>query len=247
MSGFLDGKVALVTGAASGIGRATALAFATEGAAVALIDIVDTSSVAAQIAEGGGRCFEACIDVTNEDSVCTGIGEVDVALGGIDISVACAGIADDRPLLETSLEDWNRVLRVNLSGVFLTGREVIRVMTNRSRGGRVISISSDHGFMGWEERSAYCASKSGVLALTRCWAREFGPQIHVNSICPGPVETPLLMEGITPELMARETDIPLRRVGRPEEVAAVALALAGPAGDFTTGQAWGVNGGSVMP
>lgn len=247
MKRFLDGKVALVTGAASGIGQASAVAFATEGAVVALADIADTSSVAAQISDAGGRCFEVHIDVTDEDSVCTGIGEVDAALGGIDVSVASAGIADDAPLLETSLEDWNRVLRVNLTGVFLTGREVIRVMARRGCGGRVISISSDHGFMGWEERSAYCASKSGVLALTRCWAKEFGPQIQVNSICPGPVETPLLMEGITPELMARETDIPLGRVGRPEEVAAVALALAGPAGSFTTGQAWGVNGGSVMP
>ena len=171
MKRFFDGKVALVTGAASGIGRATAIAFATEGAVVALADIADTSSVAAQIAEGGGGCFEVCIDVTDESSVCTGIDAVDAALGGIDLSIASAGIADDGPLLETSLEDWNRVLRVNLTGVFLTGREVIRVMTRRGRGGRVISISSDHAFMGWEERSAYCASKSGVLALTRCCAR----------------------------------------------------------------------------
>ena len=247
MKEFLDKKVVLVTGAASGIGRASAIAFANEGAVVALADIADTSAVADTIISAGGRCFEVHIDVTDEQSVCAGISDVDTALGSIDISLACAGMADDRPLLETSLENWNRLLRVNLSGVFLTGREVIRVMTRRGRGGRVLNIASDHAFMGWEERSPYCASKAGVVALTRCWAKEFGPHILVNAICPGPVETPLLMEGITPALMARETNIALGRIGQPEEIAAVALARAGPAGDFTTGQAWGVNGGSVMP
>jgi 3-oxoacyl-[acyl-carrier protein] reductase len=113
--------------------------------------------------------------------------------------------------------------------------------------GRVIAIASDHAFFGWEGRSAYNASKAGVLGLVRCWAREFGPGILVNAICPGPVETPLLMAGMTPEIMARETDIPLRRIGRPEEIAAVAVALAGPAGSYVTGQAWGANGGSAMP
>jgi len=247
MKGFLEDKVVLVTGAASGIGRASAIAFASKGAVVALADIADTSSVADTITTANGRCYQFRIDVTDEHCVCTGIGHVAADLGGIDISLACAGIAHDRPLLETSLEDWNRVLSVNLNGVFLTGREVIRAMMRRGRGGRVLNIASDHAFMGWEERSAYCASKSGVVALTRCWAKEFGPRILVNAICPGPIETPLLMDSITPALMARETDIALGRIGRPEEVAAVALALAGPAGDFTTGQAWGVNGGSVMP
>ena len=249
MDGMLANKGTLITGAASGIGQAIATAFAQAGAAVAVADIADTSITAASVREAGGQCLELVMDVTDEASVVSGVAEAAARFGRLDIAVASAGIGDDGPLLSTSLDDWNRVIGVNLTGVFLTGREAIRAMLDDAgdRGGRVINIASDHAYMGWEERSAYNASKSGILGLTRCWAKEFGPHVLVNAICPGPVATPLLMNGITPELMARETDIPLARVGRPEEIAAVALALVGPAGDFTTGQAWGVNGGSVMP
>ena len=246
MGGFLDGKVALVTGAASGIGQATAVAFAAEGAAVALADIGDTTASAARVAEAGGRAIEVAMDVTDEASVVSGVNAAVAQLGGLDLTVASAGIPSDIPLLETSLADWQRVIGVNLTGVFLTGRESIRAMTQHGRGGRVIVIASDHAFFSWRERSAYCASKAGVLGLVRVWAEEFAPDILVNAICPGPVETPLLMDDITPEIMARETDIPLRRLGQPDEIAAVALALAGKAGSFTTGQAWGANGGSMM-
>ena len=114
-------------------------------------------------------------------------------------------------------------------------------------GGMIVNIGSHYDKMGVRQHAAYCASKAGILGLTRVWAKEFGPDILVNTICPGPVETPLLLDGITPEIMARETDIPLGRVGQPDEIAAVALALAGKAGAFTTGQAWGANGGSAMP
>ena len=246
MGGFLDGKTALVTGAASGIGAAIAQAFADEGAHVALIDRADTSATQGHIEKAGGRAFGLQRDVTDETGMTEGVAEAVARLGGLDLSVASAGISDDGPLTETSLADWSRVIGVNLTGVFLTGREAIRAMKAHGRGGRVINIASDHAFFGWEERSAYCASKAGVLGLTRVWAKEFGPDILVNAICPGPVETPLLLDDITPEIMARETDIPLGRVGQPDEIAAVALALAGKAGSFTTGQSWGVNGGSAM-
>lgn len=247
MGGFLDGKTALVTGAASGIGAAIAQAFAEAGAHVALVDRADTSVPQSHIEAAGGRSFGLQLDVTDETAMTEGVAEAVTKLGGLDLSVASAGIAEDGPLTETTLADWNRVIGVNLTGVFLTGRESIRAMRAHGRGGRVINIASDHAFFGWEERSAYCASKAGILGLTRVWAKEFGPDILVNTICPGPVETPLLLDGMTPEIMAREIDIPLGRVGQPDEIAAVALALAGKAGAFTTGQAWGANGGSAMP
>ena len=246
MSEFLDGKAALVTGAASGIGQAIAEAFAAEGATVALADIADTSQTTRRIAEAGGTSHAVAMDVTDEASVVDGVAGAAKALGGLDLAIASAGIVGDAPLLETSLADWHRVIGVNLTGVFLTGRESIRAMNDHGRGGRVIVIASDHAFFSWNERSAYCASKAGVLGLVRVWAEEFAPSILVNAICPGPIETPLLMDDITPEILARETDIPLRRLGQPDEIAAVALALAGKAGSFTTGQAWGANGGSMM-
>jgi 3-oxoacyl-[acyl-carrier protein] reductase len=246
MAGVLDGKTALVTGAASGIGAAIARTFAQEGARVALLDRADGTATRTAIEKAGGDAFALDLDVTDETAMTEKIAAAVARLGGLDLAVASAGIADEAPLTETSLAAWNRVIAVNLTGVFLTGREAIRAMRAHGRGGRVINIASDHAFFGWEGRSAYCASKAGVLGLTRVWAKEFGPDILVNAICPGPVETPLLLEDITPEVMARETAIPLGRIGRPEEIAAVALALAGKAGAFTTGQAWGVNGGSAM-
>ena len=245
MTDNLNGKAALVTGAASGIGRAVAEALAAEGCRVALADRADCSATADAIESAGGDAFGITMDVTDEGGVTEATANAVRRLGGLNIAVLSAGIADDGPLLETSLTDWNRVIAVNLSGIFLTGRETIRAMLGNSDG-RVIVIASDHAFMGWEERSAYCASKAGVLGLVRTWAREFGPAIRVNAICPGPVETPLLTDGLTPELLARETDIPLGRIGQPNEIAAAVVALTGKAGAFTTGQAWGVNGGSVM-
>ncbi|MBT5435801.1 MAG: SDR family oxidoreductase [Rhodospirillaceae bacterium] len=247
MCRFLDGKAALVTGAASGIGRAIAEAFASQGAIVTVADRGDCSEAVAAIEAAGGQAMALAMDVTDEASVVDGFTSVSAQMGRLDLSVASAGISLEGPLLETSLADWNRVIGVNLTGVFLTGREAIRAMVAHGNGGRVISIASDHAYFGWEGRSAYNASKAGVLGLTRVWAREFGPDILVNAICPGPVATPLLLDGIMPEDMARETDIPLGRVGQPDEIAAVALALAGKAGSYTTGQAWGANGGSAMP
>ena len=246
MIGFLDGKVALVTGAASGIGQAIAVAFAGEGATVALADIGDTAETERRIAEAGGKTLAVPMDVSDEQSVIDGVAGAVKTLGSLDISVASAGIALDVPLLETTRAEWDRVIGINLTGVFFTGRESIRAMSDHGQGGRIIVISSDHAFFSWKERSAYCASKAGVLGLVRVWAEEFAPDILVNAICPGPVETPLLMDEMTPEILARETDIPLRRLGQPDEIAAAALALAGKAGSFTTGQAWGVNGGSAM-
>jgi 3-oxoacyl-[acyl-carrier protein] reductase len=251
MSGTLAGKAALVTGAARGIGRAVALALAREGARVAVADLdaalADSDTVEA-IDRAGGEAFAVATDVSEESRVLALFDEALPRLGGLDILINDAGLMLERPLLETSAADYDRVMGVNLRGTFLVGREGLRHMTRRGHGGRVINVASDLGYLGRETFSVYCASKGGVLALTRSWAREFGPDILVNAIAPGPIDTYMLdLEAMSPEWREKEEDIPLRRIGQPEEVAAVAVFLAGPGASFVTGQCIGPNGGSVMP
>ena len=167
-------------------------------------------------------------------------------LGGLDILVNNAGILIEKPLLETSADDFDRLIGVNLRGVFLVGREAIRVMAGQG-GGRVINIASELAYLGRENCSIYCASKGGVLSLTRSWAREFAPHILVNAIAPGPTDTAMLGVGSTsPETLAKEAMNPLGRIARPEEIAAAAVFLAGPGATFMTGQCVSPNGGAAM-
>jgi 3-oxoacyl-[acyl-carrier protein] reductase len=136
----------------------------------------------------------------------------------------------------------------NVRGTFLMGREAIRHMVEQGVSGRVINIASDLAYLGREQYSVYCASKAAVLSFTRSWAREFAPNILVNSICPGPIDTDMLKaENMSPEWLAKESDIPLRRIGQPDEISGLAVFLAGSGSTFMTGQGIGVNGGSVMP
>jgi 3-oxoacyl-[acyl-carrier protein] reductase len=251
MTGSLDGKRALVTGASRGIGRAIADALAREGAYVAAgygASPEKAEETVAGIAAAGGRAFALHIDVSDEASVQTAFAEAVPRLGGLDILVSNAGVMLQRPLLETSAAEFDRVIAVNLRGVFLVGRAGLRVLVAQGTGGRVINVASDLGFFGREDFSTYCASKAGVLTLTRSWAKEFGPDILVNAIAPGPIDTDMLgPEAMTPEWREKETHIPLARVGQPEEVATAAVFLAGPGATYMTGQTLGPNGGSVMP
>jgi 3-oxoacyl-[acyl-carrier protein] reductase len=167
-------------------------------------------------------------------------------LGGLDILVNNAGILLDKPLLNTTAEEFDRLIAVNLRGVFLVGREAIRAMT-RQDGGRVINVASELAYLGRENCSVYCASKGGVLSMTRSWAREFAPRILVNAIAPGPTDTPMLGPGSTsPETLAKEALNPLGRIAQPEEIAAAAVFLAGPGATFMTGQCISPNGGAAM-
>jgi len=237
MTGTLQGKHAVVTGGASGIGLAIATAFAKEGAQVTIADRTSTKI----------QGIEALrVDVTSEAEVKGLFGKV-AQQGGVDILVNCAGILIEKPLLETSVDDFDRLMGVNLKGVFLVGREGLRLMVAQKRGGRVINIASELAYLGRENCSLYCASKGGVLSLTRAWAREFAPHILVNSIAPGPIDTPMLgIEMTSPETLAKESQNPLGRIGRPEEIAAAALFLAGPGATFMTGQCVSPNGGAAM-
>ena len=244
-TGSLENRNILVTGAFRGIGAACAQSLAREGARVACVDIHKPDDIVSRLADGDRKHLSLACDVSDEISVMSMFRTLDRGFGGIDTLVHCAGVIHERPLLETTTEDFDRVIGINLRGSFLVGRETIRRMQGRE--GRVILMASDLAYLGRETLSSYVASKHGVLGLARCWAAEFAPRILVNAICPGPVDTAMLdIEHRTPEWRARELEIPLQRFGRPEEIAEMAVFLAGPRTGFVTGQGFGVNGGSVM-
>ncbi len=241
----LVGKRALVTGSAGGIGNACALALAEAGTWVACADIDKPSHTVQSIHELGQKGSGLECNVADERSVLDLFGEVKRQVGSLDILVHCAGVMHEKPLLETETAEFEHVIDVNLKGTFLVGREAIRMM--QQRGGRVILIASDLGYAGRETFSPYVASKHGVLGLMRSWSREFAPDILVNAICPGPIDTAMLdAENMTPEWRQRELDIPLARFGQPREIADMAVFLASDKARYITGQGVGVNGGSVM-
>lgn len=249
MSRLLEGRQALVTGGASGIGRATAIAFGREGCRVVIADRApekEIATVAYDVEAAGGSAFAARVDVSDENEVLSLFDTIRSRYGQLDILFNNAGIFIETPLLRTPMADFDRLMAVNLRGAFMVGREALRIMSEQGSG-RVINVASELAYLGRPECSVYCASKGAIVSMTRAWAREFAPKILVNAIAPGPIDTPLLgPEFMSPEMAAAEADIPLERIGRPEEIAGVAVFLAGPAATFMTGQCVSPNGGAVM-
>lgn len=239
-------QTVLVTGARRGIGAACASLLAEKGARVIVSDILSPDETLQGLA-AHPKSHVACVcDVADEASVDAMFAKLDRSAPMLNALIHCAGIIDERPLLETSVTDFDKVINVNLRGSFLIGREAIRRMQGRK--GRIVLTSSDLGVSGRETFSSYVASKHGVMGLARSWAKEFAPHILVNALCPGPIDTHMLaVDSMTPEWRTRELDIPLERFGRPEEIAHMAAFLVGPNAGFITGQGIGVNGGSVMP
>ena len=253
VTGALDGHVALLTGAASGIGRATALLFAREGASVVLCDVNEAGGRAVErdIRDAGGAAlFVPCDDTRAADC------ERAVALtverhGRLDVLFNNAGIIRRATVVEIDEESWDRVMQVNVKSIYLMARCAVPVMA-RGGGGAIVNTASGWGLAGGPRAVAYCASKGAVVLLTRAMAIDHAPQqIRVNCVCPGDTETPLLLGeaaqlGEPADRFLRDAACrPLGRVGRPEEIARAVLFLASGASSFVTGTALVVDGGGL--
>lgn len=249
----LKGKVALVTGAASGIGKGIAIRLANFGCNVLILDIdeVNGKETAAHIKDSDGYAeFRSC-DVTSSSS-CKGA--VDFArreLGGVDILVNNAGIIRRKSILQLDENEWDEVLAVNLKSVYLLSRHAIPIMENRG-GGSIVNISSGWGLKGGPKAAAYCASKAGLVNLTRAMAIDHGGNnIRVNCVCPGDTDTDLLRGeakqlGADEDVFLREaSDRPLGRLGTPEDVAGAVIYLASELADWVTGTTLVVDGGGL--
>lgn len=248
--GSLDGKVAVVTGAAGGIGSASALLFAEEGARVVCADVSrDGAERTAQaVRDKGGEAMAQGFDVADEASVEAAVAEVVSVWGRVDVLLNNAGMALQGRLIETSVADWERVMAVNTRGTWLMIKHVAPAMAGS---GSIVNIASVAAMMAVREASAYTASKGAVLALTRVAAAELGPGVRVNCICPGTVRTGMPEEmlrnrgGGDAEEGARLTAQRYisERLGEPEEIASTALFLASPASSFCTGAVLVADGG----
>lgn len=249
--GKLDGKVAIVTGGGSGIGRASAHLFAREGAQLVVVDIdgARATAVAEEIAAAGGRAMATAADVSQPEHAEAMVRAAVDAYGRLDVLFNNAGIDGEPGLLaDSSIENWRRVLAVNLTGVYLGMKFGIAAML-RTGGGSVINTSSVAGLVGFPAVAAYCASKGGVIQLTKSAALDYARQgIRVNAICPGVIETPMVQKVAETapamiEMVKEQT--PVGRMGAPEEVASMALFLASDDSAFCTGAVFVIDGGWV--
>ena len=247
----LEGKVALVTGAASGIGAACSLRFAREGAAIAGFDAGDEpgDGVWADAVDAAPAARYVQVDVRDEAAIADEVAGVVDAFGGIDVLVNAAGVSGVGTVADLAGEDWDRVLDVNLKGTFHVCKHVIRAMQPR-RSGSIINIASIEGMLGFPGQAAYNASKGGVVLLTRNMAVDYGGDgIRVNCLCPGLIDTPMTSMLKLHELAAVRQEFVglhlLRRSGTPDEVAGPALFLASEDASFVTGHTLVVDGGAV--
>lgn len=240
------GRVALVTGAGSGIGRAAALRLATEGAAIAALDRSEAAaiSVAAEIEAAGGKALPLAADVTKAAEVDTAVTSAVADLGGLHVLVTSAGLSRAVKLVDMTPEIWDLVLGVNLTGSFLCLRAAAPHLIAQ-RLGRIVMIGSTCAQRGFSYRSAYCASKGGVISLMQTAAVELAEHgITVNAVSPGPVESPMTRVNHTPAIRSAIAQVtPMRRYGQPEEIASAIAFLASDEAAYVTGLEFSVDGG----
>lgn len=244
--GKLDDKIAIVTGAGQGIGAGIATKLAAEGATVVVAD-VNEETAKATAAALGARAVGIRTDVTDRDSVEAMVDQVVAAFGRVDVLVNNAGWDKGEPFVESVPETWDRIVQINLYGVFNTCKKVLPIMTAQGSGS-VINLGSDAGRVGSSGEAVYSAAKGGVIAFTKATARELArSQVRVNCVCPGPTDTALFASIGGEKLReALERAIPLRRLGQPEDLANAVAFLASEEASFITGQTVSVSGGLTM-
>jgi 3-oxoacyl-[acyl-carrier protein] reductase len=243
----LDARVAIVTGAATGIGRATAKMLARAGARVAVNhhgQDAQAEAVCREIGDAGGKALAFDFDVSDTAAFAAATAAILARWGRIDILVNNAGVLLDKPFLDTTDADWRRIMDVDLTGVFVGCRAVLPVML-QARQGAIVNVASELGIIGRAHFAPYCAAKAGVIGLTRSLAREFAPLVRINTVAPGPVDTAMVSpEQMSAEAIALETAIPAGRLGTPEEIASAIVFLASDHASFFHGQTVSPNGGA---
>jgi NAD(P)-dependent dehydrogenase (short-subunit alcohol dehydrogenase family) len=253
MSGDFVGKVVFVTGAANGIGRATALAFAREGASVVAADVADepNQETVGMIEAQGGRAVAVQCDVTRVEDVKAALAKTVEAFGRLNFAFNNAGIEPSKPAPTAEYEDeeWNRIIDINLRGVFLCMKHEIPLILKQG-GGAIVNTSSGAGIIGIKSSPAYTAAKHGVIGLTRSSALDYAAHnIRINAVCPGYIDTPMMdrFTGGTPEGRAKViAEEPIGRMGKPEEIAAAVVWLCSDAAAFVIGHAMVLDGGQTV-
>jgi 3-oxoacyl-[acyl-carrier protein] reductase len=243
----LKGKIVLITGGLNGLGREAALVFARESARVAVCDLPrDGSELMATIQEQGGKSFYASADVSRSSQVEAMVGAVLQRFGAIDVLINNAGITRDATLMKMSVEQWDQVIAVNLSGVFHCTKAVAPHMVERGKG-KIINTSSIVGISGNFGQTNYAAAKAGLIGMTKTWARELGPKgITVNAVAPGFIATEMVKKMPEKVLQGMRDRTPVRRLGEPRDVANAYLFLASDEADFINGAVLSVDGGLTL-